>query len=150
MSDIVSTFRRDANRVPITTLGFINSKTIEFDGTTGKGATGATTLFTVTGDVAVNVFAICSEDLASAGGTVEIGITASTACLADQQTATNIDNNDVWHNGVLSLGGAVTNHFHPVKQSVILTVAGAAVSNGTLTFYCLWTPLSSDANLETA
>lgn len=140
-----SAFQRDANHVPITNLGLQASKTITYvAGTTG--AIGATTLFTVTGTVAINVFGVCSSDL-SGTGTLEIGVSGSTACLANQQVATSIDNNMVWHDAVLAIGGQVTGHEHIVTQNVIQTIATSTVTGGTITFYCLWTPLSEGASV---
>ena len=140
-----NTFKRDANHVPITTLGLQTSKTITYvAGTTG--AIGTTTLFTVTGTVALNVFGMCTSDLTGTG-TIEIGVAGSTACLANQQTATSIDLNEVWHDAVLAIGGQVTGHEHVVNQNVIQTIAGNTVTGGTITFYCLWIPLSDDGNV---
>lgn len=48
MTQVPATFTRDANHVPITNLGLTTSKAITYVGGT-TGATGATTLFTVTG-----------------------------------------------------------------------------------------------------
>lgn len=138
-------FQRDANHVPITNLGLQASKSITYvAGATG--AVGATTLFTVTGTVALNVFAVCSTDLAGTG-TIEVGVPGSTACLANQQVATSIDNHMVWHDAVLSIGGQVTGHEHVVDQNIIQTIATNTVSGGILTFYCLWTPLSEGASV---
>ncbi len=138
-------FRRDANHVPITNLGLQCSKEITYvAGTTG--AVGATTLFTVTGTVAMNVFAVCSTDLAGTG-TLEVGVSGSTACLANQQVATSIDNHMVWHDAVLAIGGQVAGHEHVVNQDIIQTIATNTVSAGVLTYYCLWTPLSDDGDV---
>lgn len=138
-------FARDANFVPITGLGLQETKTITYAaGTTG--ATGTTTLFTVTGKVAINVYALCTSDLAGSG-TIEIGVAGSTAALCNQQVATAIDNHEVWHNSGLSIAGNVAGHLHPIDQDVIQTIATNTVSGGTLIFYCNWYPLSSDGNV---
>lgn len=147
---IDSSFIRDANFEPITTHGLTTTKTIAFTGAAGLGATGTITLFTITGDVAINVFAICTEDLATVNGTVEVGTATSTASLCSQQTATAIDLNEVWHDSVLAVGGQVAGHFHVVRENVILTIATAAVTDGTLKFYATWTPLSADGNVVAA
>lgn len=149
MSNITTQyFMRDANYVPITNLGLNASKTITFAaGTTG--AVGATTLFTVTGTVAVNVFGFCTADLAGSG-TIEVGVAGSTACLCNQQSATAIDNHEVWHDAVLAIGGQVTGHEHIINQDVIQTIATNTVSGGTITYYCLWSPISEDGNVEVA
>ena len=151
MSAIVSTFRRDANNVPIWTTGIQNSKAITFDGGTGTGATGTVTLFSVTGVVEVNVFGFCTADLVSAGGgTLKVGTATSTATLCSQQNATAITNHEVWHNSSLAVGANVAAHLHPVNENVILTIATGAVTAGTLTFYVNWVPVSSDGNLTVA
>jgi hypothetical protein len=89
-----SAFPRDANHVPITGLGLVESKEITYAaGTTG--ATGATTLFTITGQVAMRIFALCTGDLTSGGAaTLEVGIAGNTAALLAQTTATGIDSGE--------------------------------------------------------
>lgn len=133
-------FQRDENFVPITGLGFQTTKTITFvAGTTG--AVGLTTLFTVTGTVALNVFAICTSDL-TGSGTIEVGVAGSTAALCNQQSATAIDNHEVWHNSSLAIAANVAGHLHPVDQSVIQTIGSNTVTGGVLTYYCNWYPLT--------
>lgn len=150
MAQITATFDRDGNRVPIWTHGLKVSKNIAFDGGSGTGAQGAITLFTVTGQVALNVFAICTEDLASSGGTIEVGTATSTAALCSQITATNFDNHESWHDSNQGLGIVVGGHFHVINEDIILTVATADVTDGTVDFYCYWTPLSSGSSVVAA
>jgi hypothetical protein len=79
MSPNPNAFQRDANYVPITTLGLVSSKEITYvAGTTG--AVGATDLFVVTGLVAVRLVAL-TEDALTGSGTLEVGTTGSTAAL---------------------------------------------------------------------
>lgn len=140
---------RDANGVPITENGILTGpKTITFVGAT-TGAVGATTLFTITGTVAVNVFGFCTTDLAGSG-TIELGVSGATACLADQQSATTIDNHDVWHDSVIAIGGQVAGHTHIINQDIIQTIATNTVSGGVMSYYCWWTPISSDGNVVVA
>lgn len=141
-------FQRDQNFVPVTTLGFQTSKTITYvAGTTG--ATGTTTLFTVTGTVMINVFAYCTVDL-TGSGTIEFGFAGGTATMGNQQSATAIDANEVWSDAVLAIGGVVANHFHPTAQDVIQTIATNTVTGGTLTYYCSWVPLTQGATVVAA
>lgn len=146
MSTINTSFSRDNNRIPITNLGIVASPvTITYvAGTTG--AVGTTTLFTVTGTVAVNIFALCTTDL-TGSGTIEVGTATSTACLCNQQSATAIDNNEVWHDAVLAVGGQVAGHFHVIKENIIQTIATDTVTAGVLTYYAIWNPISTDGNL---
>lgn len=141
-------FARDENFVPITNLGFLETKTIEYAaGTTG--AVGTTTLFRVTGTVALNVWGLCTEDL-SGSGTLELGVAGATAALADQHNATAIDNHEVWHNGILAIGGQVAEHWHIVNQDVIQTIGTNTVTDGTIVFYCGWIPLTEGATVTVA
>lgn len=143
---IAAAFRRDANGVPITTHGLGTSKTIAFDGTAGNGATGTITLLTVTGSVFLNVFALCTEDLAGASATIEIGTATSTACLCDQVVGTTIDNHMTYHEGNLGVGANVASHSHSMDEDIILTIGTADLTNGTLEIYFNWTPLSEGSN----
>jgi hypothetical protein len=145
-----ATFTRDANHVPITNLGLTESKTITYAaGTTG--ATGATTLFTVTGTVALNVFGLCTADLTSGGSaTIEVGTATSTAALCDQVTATTVDNHEVYHDAVLAVGGQVAGHVHVVNESIVQTIGTTTITGGSIVWYCIWTPLSSDGNVVAA
>lgn len=140
-----SAFTRDANFVPITNLGLQASKSITYIAST-TGAVATTTLFTVTGTVACNVFAVCSTDL-TGSGTLEVGTETSTATLCDQQAATAIDNHEIWHNAVIAVGGQVGASVHIINESIIQTIATNTVTAGVLTFYCLWTPMSTDGNV---
>lgn len=144
----VGALPRDDNDSPIPTLGLQAEKTITYAaGTTG--AVGTTTLFTVTGTVAVNVFGFCTSDLTGTG-TLEIGVASSTAALCNQQSATAIDNHEVWHNSSLAVGANVAAYLHPINESVIQTIATNTVTGGTITFYCNWVPLSDGATLTAA
>lgn len=141
-------FQRDANHVPITNLGLVASKSVTFAaGTTG--AIGTTTLFTVSGTVAMYLFAVCGTDLAGTG-TIEVGVAGATAVLANQQVATSIDQNEVWTGATLAIGGAMGTSLNVIKQNVIQTIATNTVSGGELTYYCAWVPLSQGATVTAA
>lgn len=151
MSSISASFYRDANRVPIASLGLIATKSITYAaGTTG--AVGASTLFTVTGDVVVRLFAKCTSDLTSGGAaTIEAGISGNTAALIAQTTATGIDSGEIWLDT-----GAATVEALPAQQilvggtDIIQTIATDTLTGGVLTYYCLWAPLSEDGNVVAA
>jgi hypothetical protein len=149
MTTNTSAFTRDANRVPITTLGLTATKAITY-ATATTGAIGATTLFTVTGDVALNVFGICKTSLTGASATIEFGTATSTAALGNQVTGTNVDVHMVYHDAVLAVGGAVAGHMHVVDEDIIQTIGTAAVETGAITWYCTWVPLSADGNVVAA
>lgn len=149
MTDIQQYFQRDANHVPITNLGLTLSKTITYvAGTTG--AVGPTTLFTVTGCVAVRIFGVCSVDIAGSG-TIEVGIVGNTAALIAQTTGTAIDANEVWiDNAPATIEALPAIQIIGAGQDIIQTIGTDTLSAGTLTYYCLWTPISSDGLVESA
>lgn len=149
MTTVTSAFSRDANYVPITNLGLVETKTITYAaGTTG--ATGASTLFTVTGQVALRIFAYCTADLTSGGSaTIEVGISGNTAALIAQTTATGIDTGEWW----LDTGPATIEALPAIQlvgADVIQTIGTTTVTGGTLKYYCLWNPLSEDGNVTAA
>lgn len=157
MARIASTFNRDGNHVPIWTNGLVESKSMTFDGGTTNdpgdfnGTGNPADLFTVTGDVLVRVFGVCSTDLVGANATVEVGITGNTATLLAQTTGTNIDAAEVWIDSspatveALPAQNILTN-----GTDIIQTVATADVTAGVIVYYCLWTPLSSNGNVVAA
>ena len=156
MTVIDSTFRRDANSIPITTVGLLASKTMTFAGATTNdpgdfdGTGNPATLFTVTGDVLLNVVALCKTDLAGATATIEFGTATSTAALGNQQTATNVDLHETYHDAVLAVGGNVAGHWYLVDEDIIQTVGTANITSGVLQYYCWWVPVSSDGNVVAA
>lgn len=142
-----ATYNRDGNWVPITTLGLTSTKSITYvAGTTG--ATGATTLFTVTGLVAVRVFAVCSSDLTSGGAaTIGVGVAGNTASLIAQTTATAIDNGEIWIDTSPATVEALPAILILSGTNIIQTIATTTVTGGVLTYYVVWTPISPDGEL---
>ncbi len=127
--------------------------TIEFDGGAGSGQSGVVVpLFTVTGSVFVHIVSICTENLTEAGATatIEVGIAGITAGLIAQTDAVDINNGLVWIDATpvamevyASLGGA----FIAGGANIILTVGAQNVDDGTLAFYCFWTPLAAGSTV---
>ncbi len=158
MTNILGSYDRDANGVPITTHGVKVSKSMTLAGGTANdpgdsaGTGNPATLFTVTGEVLVRIFATCQTALVSAGGgTIEVGITGNTAALIAQTTAANILINTVWIDATpgtiqaLPSDQVLTN-----GTDIIQTIATADVTAGVLTYYCFWSPLSSTGNVVAA
>jgi len=123
-------------------------KEITFVATT-TGAIDTHDLFTVTGVVAMNVFAVCSTNLAGASSTIEIGTAKSTAGLIAQTTGTDLDANEIWHNASPSSSiEAITIIANKVvAQDVAYKIATAALSAGVIKIYCKWSPISADGNV---
>ena len=115
--------------------------------TTTTGATGAHTLFTVTGNVLVSVFGVCDTSLTGAA-TVEVGVTGNTAALVAQiANATTLDDGDVYVDADTAVGVAPI----PAPQvlndgnDIIMTIGSTAVTAGVVDFYALWRPLTSSS-----
>lgn len=149
---VAEAFVLDANGFPVSYNGhLITKKTIAYTGAAGLGAQGATTLFTVTGNVIATVFAVCSEDLAGATATIEVGISGNTAALLPQSTATDIDAGEVWvDTGPATIEGVPSDKILTNGTDIIETVATADITNGTITYYCAWVPLDTGASVVAA
>jgi hypothetical protein len=142
-------FQRDANHVPITNLGLTATKSITYSALT-TGATGATTLFTVTGTVRVNIFAVCTVDL-TGSGTIEVGISGNTAALIAQTTGTAIDAGEVWvDTAPATVEAPLTDKILTNGTDIIQTIGTDTLTAGSLTYYVTWTPISEDGNLVAA
>ena len=124
--------------------------------TDDTGAAAAYTIFTVTGDVVVQVFGLCQILMDSGGAaTIELGIAGNTAALIAQTTATDLDAYETWQDatpeanpGAVSLdsrGFAIAN-----GADVILTVGTADLTAGDVDFVCRWWPISTDGNVVEA
>lgn len=135
--------------MPITELGLVGTKAITYvAGTTG--ATGATTLFTVTGVVAVRVFAVASGTDLTGSGTLEVGISGNTAALLAQVAATALDVGEIWTDNAPSTVEALPALQILSGTNIIQTIATDTVTAGTLTYYCAWFPLSQSASVTPA
>lgn len=143
-------FVRDANHVPITNLGLLATKSITFSALT-TGATGATTLFTVTGVVAVRLFGVVSGTDVTGSGTIEAGIAGNTAALLAQTTGTTLDVGEVWiDSSPATIEALPALQVIGAGQDIIQTIATDTLTAGTLTYYCLWTPISEDGDVVAA
>ena len=124
--------------------------------TDDTGAQAAYTVFTVTGDVVVQVFGLCQILMDSGGAaTIELGIAGNTAALIAQTTATDLDAYETWQDatpeanpGAVSLdsrGFAIAN-----GADIILTVGTADLTAGDVDFICRWWPISTNGNVVEA
>src|SRR4030067_266683 len=116
-------------------------------GTTG--ATGAHTLFTVTGNVLATVFGVCDTNLTGAA-TIEVGVASNTAqLLAQIANATTLDDGDVYVDADTEVGAGLIPAMQVLNDGtdIILTIGSTAVTAGVVDFYCLWRPLNSGASV---
>jgi len=133
---------------------FLNNK-LEKEITFATATTGAIAthkIADVTGVVAVQVFGICTTDLAGASATIEVGTALSNAGLIAQTTATNIDNNEIWHDATPDSSIEATSVVGQkiVTQNVNYKVGTAAISAGKIRFVILWSPLTADGKVTLA
>lgn len=145
---ITDAFNRDSNQVPITGLGLIASKSITYAALT-TGAVGATNLFTVTGTVALQIFGVCSVNIAGSG-TIEVGIAGVTAGLIAQTTGTDIDADKIWVDNAPAKIETLPSQVVLTGQTIIQTIASDTLTGGTMTYYCCWIPVSTSASVVAA
>ena len=132
------------------------SKTAEFTVGAGTGSVGTFALFTVTGQVIVRVVAVCTDTLVEGvgGGTIEIGITADTATIIAQTVSTAVAVNEIWHDATpdadIELLSVMGDFIIVNGMDIFATIAGQNITDGTVVFYCFWTPLSADGAVVAA
>lgn len=133
-------------------IGVYATKTVTFDGGTTNnmgdfdGTGNPYKLFTVTGTVFMKLFAVCNVDLAGASATINVGTTLSVAGLIATATGTNIDAGEIWHDNSpdasVELSSVATEKI--VKADVYQTVNTANITSGSITYHCIWKPISND------
>lgn len=119
------------------------------------GAVGPHTLFTVTGEVFVKIFGVCTVNVASgAGATTEIGVAGNTAALIAQTSAVDIDAGDIWYDNTPVVGTTVvtniTERLIANGADIIETIGTDTLTSGTVTYYVFWTPLSNGSSVVAA
>lgn len=149
MTRVSEAFVRDANNYPIDNLGLTSTKSITFVGAT-TGAVGATTLFSVTGVVALKIFGVISGADVTGSGTIEVGVSGNTASLIAQTTGTDLDNGDIWIDATAPATVEALPTTFIVKDDVVQTIATNTLTAGTVTYYCIWSPISQDGLVESA
>ena len=132
-------------------LGANHASVKSLDLSGGAGAIGTINLFYVTGPVFLLLVGWCTEDLVGAA-TIEVGIAGATAALLAQvANATTVDADMAWFADnapsdmevVSTYGGA----FFGGDKTIILTIGGAEITDGELSFSCFWTPLDTTGNV---
>ena len=138
----------------LTTLPLIVSKSIPAVSVLTTGAS-PYSLFTVTGVVIANVWAVSGAALASTSstGTLAVGVSGNTACYLAQATinGTNFPAaNTVWAGdssptllGEVISAGALTGVLQG-PTPIIATIATNSLTTGSITFYCFYYPISPD------
>lgn len=129
---------------------FVSSSEWTFVNTT-TGAQGSHTLFTVTGDVLISVFGVCTTNMAGSGADFEVGVTGNTAGLIAQiADVEDLDDGDVYIDATPEVGVAALPSMFILNGGldVLLKITNTTITGGVVKFYALWRPLSSDGNVE--
>ena len=124
--------------------------------TDDTGAQGAYTIFTVTGDVYVQIFGLCQVTLTSGGvPTIELGIAGNTAAIIAQTAGLDLDQYETWQDAApeanpgpvpLDARGFVIAN----GANVILTIGAADLTAGDVDFVCRWWPITTNGNVVAA
>ncbi len=120
----------------------------DFDGTGTP-----TTLFTVSGVVALRLLAVCTASLTGATATIEVGTAASPNSLLPTTNGTNIDIGETWLTAGPTAAPALLSDLAEViisNADIIQSVNVANINAGSIEYYALWAPISPDASLTAA
>ncbi len=140
-------------------------KTVAFDGGAGSGAVGSVAVFTVTGLVDYAIKVVCTETLIDGAdlATISLGTATVTDELIDVTDAagkngTTIETNDLWFNNTPGAAGSVSTALlsdtskerSSMGEDIIFTIAGEAISDGTLVVSIIYTKCTSGASIVEA
>jgi hypothetical protein len=116
------------------------------------GAVAAKELFTVTGTVVAAVFGVCSVDLTGAAATIEVGVSSDTDLLILTTTCTTIDAGQILSDTTPVAAKLLSTLLYAVIKDVDLgyEVKTHTIDLGTIKFYCLWFPISTDGKVVAA
>lgn len=151
-SDVGAQFPAAFSRVAVFTKADITAGAASW--TTGHSPI---SLFTVTGQVLCQVYAVITTGFTSTGtnGTVAIGVSGNTASLLPQTTAdgTNFPTGAVWTDSsptlkAESLGDAYAAVL--VNSNIIGTIATNSMTAGGIVIFCRWVPISDDGEVVAA
>ena len=112
---------------------------------------GAPVLFTVTGDVIVQIVGVVKVNVASAVGcNGSVGIAGATAAIIALTDITLMAANEIWHDNAPDAqieALSVLKSFITSNGNDIILTLSAQADSGQIDFYCLWTPLSAGATV---
>jgi hypothetical protein len=123
---------------------YIVRKTITFANTSGT-----VLVFEVTGDVEVEVTAICRASLQSAAAAnIRLGVSGDTDAMIVDTVATALDSNQYWVDTSPTRGIEPTSARRDYMIAIgdnISIVLDAQVDSGVIDFTCVWRPRSENA-----
>ncbi len=130
----------------IAEFGWLGANKIQKD-LTFSNDTGTVNLFTITGDVIVQIIPIIATTLVpNTTANVKLGIVGNTDSMIVDSVSTDLVARGIWvdqtpDNEIESLE-RIRSYIITDGNDVILTLS-AQVNTGAITFYCFWTPLST-------
>ena len=154
----------DNNRNPITNFdnGIPVRKTIDLS-SISTSASSPFDIFTVTGVNLAKVWGVCKTDLVDTTSSisVSIGFSGSTSIVLGETTAIDIDEGELWTRGTggtfLTLGAidfdssSIAQFVMRDSTDIIGTMtghdAGDGVTSGIIDFYCLYVPMTDEAEI---
>ena len=141
--------------IPAPSAEFLARKTAAFTSGAGTGDIGTFALFTVTGAVKFSIIATCSETIVGAA-TLECGITGTTAgIIAQIVDATDLLAGEIWADATptLKLDTVANSELSFViadGADIFLTIGAANITDGTITFNVVWSPVNATGNVVAA
>lgn len=119
------------------------------------GANDPFTLFTVTGDVIVRLFGVCTADLVGDTTTIQVGVVGNTTAFIADTLATDIDANDIWTDATPAirtevLANVLGPHIIINGMDIVEAVTISNIEAGNIYYVCLWRPLSPDGLVVSA
>lgn len=123
------------------------------DASDGAWSAAAHRLFTATGTVMVRVFGVVTETLTSSA-TGEVGVAGATAGLIAQlSNMGTLAAGDIFINATTATAvplGILSDYAVIANKDIDLKIGAGGVSNGAITFYCQWIPVSTGATVVAA
>ena len=116
--------------------------------------TGTVNLFTVTGDVFVNIIPVIITDVSSAAGAnIRLGVVGYTDAMIVDTLSTDMDAREIWNDGGITNEienlDSIRKYIITDGNDIVLTL-DAQVDSGAISFYCFWSALSGDGKVEVA
>lgn len=118
------------------------TKTVNFNGTAGRGAIGNVPVFTVGGYVLIEkITAVCTGSLVGPLAQISLGVVGATSMLIASTLATPVS-------GGASVPASMLNVVS--KANVVGTVTAADITGGSMRFTVLWRPVSASGTVVAA
>ena len=114
------------------------------------------TIFTVTGDCIIGgIWGVVNTDLTGATATIEVGVASNTAGLIAQETATDLDDGNIYTSATNAVGVAALGFSGSMVAindgvDIIETTATADVTAGQIDYYIIWAPAETGAKITSA